>query len=222
MKHKALVFDFDGLILDTEGPDFQSWQECYAEHGCELPLDVWAHCIGVPAKVFDPAAHLETLAGRPLNAEALRRTRRERFYELLEGQTPLDGVETCLRDATRLGLGLAVASSATRDWVVPHLERHGLLHYFQSIRCCEDVPRAKPHPDLFLAAVGALGVKPEEAVAFEDSPNGIRAAKRAGLYCVAVPNPVTRQLPLDEADLVLSSLAELPLEELLARLQAED
>ncbi|MDX9975686.1 MAG: HAD-IA family hydrolase, partial [FCB group bacterium] len=167
---RALIFDFDGLILDTEGPDFQSWQEAYQEHGCELSLDVWAHCIGVPAKVFDPAAHLATQANAELDPETLRLQRRQRFYQLLETQTPLPGVEDYLRDAARLGLGIAIASSATRDWIIPHLERHGLIDYFQIIRSSEDVARAKPHPDLFLAAAEALGVAPNEAIAFEDSP----------------------------------------------------
>jgi HAD superfamily hydrolase (TIGR01509 family) len=215
---RALVFDFDGLILDTEGPDFHSWQEAYAAHGCELTLDAWAHCIGVPSGAFDPVSHLESLKGAPLNPEDVRIERRKRFYELLEQQVPLPGIEDYLRDAQRLGLGVAVASSATRDWVVTHLQRFSLLEHFAAIRCCEDTPRAKPHPDLYLAAVEALGAAPDEAVAFEDSPNGIRAAKAAGLRCVAVPNAVTRRLELAQADLVLNSLAELPLEDLLRRL----
>lgn len=215
---QALVFDFDGLILDTEGPDFQSWQEVFVAHGCELTIDAWAHCIGAPAGVFNPASHLEEILGQPVDRARLKQSHRQRFYELLEQQALLPGVESYLRDAAALGLRVGVASSATRDWVVTHLSRFGLLEFFGPIRCREDVVHGKPQPDLYLAAAEALGVRPGEAVAFEDSPNGVRAAKAAGLYCVGVPNAVTRLLAMDEADLVLDSLAELPLAALLERL----
>jgi beta-phosphoglucomutase-like phosphatase (HAD superfamily) len=118
-------------------------------------------------------------------------------------------------------LKLAIASSAPRDWVTGHLSRLDLLHVFDCIKCTEDADRAKPSPDLFLAVLVALGVEAARAVVFEDSPNGIRAAKQGGLYCVAVPNPVTAQLCLDEADLCIESLAEVPLESLLARVGGE-
>ena len=80
-----------------------------------------------------------------------------------------------------------------------------------------DEERAKPRPTLYLEALDALGVEADEAVAFEDSPNGIRAAKAAGIFVVGIPNAVTQELGLDEADLVVGSLAELPPDELLAR-----
>ena len=217
---RALVFDFDGLILDTEAPDFAIWREVYADHGCELSLDLWAQGIGTRAGVFDAAAQLEVQLGRPLDRHGLKKAQRLRFYTALERERLRPGIETYLREAADLGLRTAVASSATRDWVVSHLARFDVLDLFDVVRCIDDVPRPKPHPDLYLAAVKALAVAPEEAVAFEDSPNGITAAKRAGLHCVAVPNAVTRLLVLDEADLVVESLAEWPLSSLLERLES--
>jgi HAD superfamily hydrolase (TIGR01509 family) len=214
---KALVFDFDGLIIDTESPDFDSWQETFAAHGCELTLETWADCIGRASGAFNPAEHLENQLGRPLDRPALRAARQQRFYEILARETLRPGVEEYLQDARRLGLKTAVASSATRDWVVCHLARFDALQHFDCIRCFDDGGRSKPEPDLYLATVRELGVRPEEAIAFEDSPNGLLAARRAGLYCVAVPNSVTARLPLENADLVLESLADLPLEELIAR-----
>jgi HAD superfamily hydrolase (TIGR01509 family) len=128
-------------------------------------------------------------------------------------------VHDYIAEATHLGIQLAVASSSSRAWVSGHLTRLALSQHFLCIKCRDDVLQAKPDPALYQAALAALGVQPEEAIALEDSPNGILAAKRAGLFCVAVPNLLTRQLPLDHADLQISSLAALPLSELLRAVQ---
>jgi beta-phosphoglucomutase-like phosphatase (HAD superfamily) len=101
-----------------------------------------------------------------------------------------------------------------------HLKRLGLWEYFQAVCCAGDAPLTKPDPGLYLAALKALQVHPEQAVALEDSPNGALAACRAGMFCVTVPTEITRQLPFGEVDLVLESLADLPLAELLTQLEA--
>jgi HAD superfamily hydrolase (TIGR01509 family) len=217
---RAVIFDFDGLILDTEGPEYHAWLEIYRAWACELPLAVWATGLGTSADAFDPCAYLEAQLGRPLDRDLVQRQRRRRARELLAAQTILPGVRDYIGDAKRLGLRLGVASSSSRDWVVGHLIRLGLDAAFDCIKCADDVARVKPDPALYLAVTQALGVRPQQAVALEDSPNGITAAKRAGLYCVAVPNALTRQLCLAHADLQLGSLTELPLERLLAMLQA--
>ena len=100
-----------------------------------------------------------------------------------------------------------------------HLEQRGLKEYFACVLGADDVELTKPDPGLYLAVLECMGVRAEEAIAFEDSPNGVLAAKRAGLYCVAVPNPLTKQLQLDGADLLLDSLEDLPLQELIARVE---
>lgn len=215
---RALIFDFDGLILDTEGPEFQVWQETYQAHGHTLSFALWAACIGTTGG-FDPYDHLEEQLGRALDRDALRTQHRQRCTELLQAQPILPGVAEYIAEAQRLGLRLGVASSSTRAWVVGHLSKYGLETHFTCIKCSDDVPRTKPDPALYLAALDALAVRPEEAIALEDSPNGITAAKRAGLFCVAVPNPLTRQLPLDHADLQVSSLSALPLAHLLTEVQ---
>ncbi len=212
----ALVFDFDGLILDTEGPEFQAWQELYAAHGCRLTLETWAVCIGT-RDVFDPCADLATRAGRAVDAAALRAACTARVTELVAREPVRPGVREYLDEARALGLGLAVASSSSRRWVAGHLERLGLADRFDAIRCADDVARVKPDPDLYDAALAALGAVPDAAIALEDSPNGVCAAKRAGLFCVAVPNPLTAALDLTAADLLLDSLAALPLRALLDR-----
>jgi HAD superfamily hydrolase (TIGR01509 family) len=219
---EALVFDFDGLILDTEAPDYESWQEIYAAHDCVLPRADWCAVIGLGAAAtpFSPYDHLEAQLGRRLDHDAVKAARRRRYLEMIHAQQILAGVETLIADAERHGLKLGVASSSDRAWVVGHLTRIGLVHHFPVIKTANDVRRAKPAPDLYLAATEALGVRPEAALALEDSAHGVTAAKSAGLYCVAVPNPMTREMSFDHADLRLNSLAELPLPALLSALEA--
>jgi HAD superfamily hydrolase (TIGR01509 family) len=215
---RAIVFDFDGLILDTELPEFQSWQEIYQAHGCTLPFAVWAMCIGT-TEAFDPYAYLEEQLGRAIDREAVQRQQRQQCDALIAVQAVLPGVHDYIAEARRLGLQLGVASSSSRAWVHGHLTRLELSQHFVCITCRDDVLRTKPDPALYQAALAALGVRPEEAIALEDSPNGILAAKRAGLFCVAVPNPLTRQLSLHQADLQLPSLAAFPLPQLLNAVQ---
>jgi HAD superfamily hydrolase (TIGR01509 family) len=216
---RAIVFDFDGTILDTEAPVYDAWQEIYVEHGCTLAFDKWATCIGT-ADTFDPCEDLQAILGRVLDATALESRHRLRTDELIAVQAVRPGVREYLEEAARLGLVLGVASSSSRRWVEGHLTRLGLRDCFTTIRCADDVPRVKPDPALYRTAVEALGVRPEDALALEDSPNGVLAAKRAGLTCVAVPNPLTARLDLTGADLRLASLADLPLTALLAHLRA--
>jgi HAD superfamily hydrolase (TIGR01509 family) len=145
----------------------------------------------------------------------IRVRHRRRYTELTQGQSILPGVLDYLTDAKRLGLKLGVASSSPREWVVGHLVQFGLREHFDCITCADDATRIKPDPELYRLALAALDLYADQAIALEDSPHGVLAAKRAGLFCVAVPNPVTRQLSLDHADLYLRSLADVPLEKLL-------
>ena len=214
---KAIIFDFDGVILDTETPEFQSWREVFAAYGCELKLEVWAQAVGTAATAFDPYAHLASTAG-PVDVAAIRARRRPRHAELIAAEAVLPGVRDCLEAARSLELRLAVASSSTSDWVAGHLERLGLRGYFDCLKCADHVAKTKPDPELYASVLEDLGLSANEAIAVEDSPNGVRAAKAAGLFCVAVPCPLTKGLDLDAADLRLSSLADIDLRALLARL----
>ena len=213
---KALIFDFDGLIMDTESPEVEVWQAIYAEYGQEFPLQTWIRdVVGSTAANFDPAAHLAKLTGRTLDLPALHD--RARTYRLEEqaALSALPGVIDYVRDAKRLGLWLAVASSSKHDWVDGYLRQLGLFDDFDAILCRENVQRIKPDPELFLAALEALKVRADEALAFEDSPNGVLAANRAGIRVVAVPNPITAHGTIGGADLFLSSLTDMPLENVL-------
>lgn len=214
---RAIVFDFDGLILDTEEPIYRSWLEVYEAHGEDLPFDRWVLTVGSTDTAFHPQRHLEQRLGRALTEEVLTR-RRDRRNELILANRTLPGVVDRLDEARGLGLKLGVASSSTQEWVRGHLTRLGILDRFECVRCRDDVAHPKPDPDLYVAVAGCLGVHPEDAVAVEDSPNGITAAKRAGMKCVAIPNSITARLDVSHADLVLTSLAEVTIAELLERL----
>jgi len=215
---RAVIFDFDGLILDTEEPIYRSWLEVYEAHGEDLPFERWVKIVGSTTEVFHPQHHLEERLGRPLSQEVIER-RIGRRTELILAQQLLPGIVQHIDAARSMGLKLGVASSSTRDWVSGHLDRLGILGRFDCVRCRDDVTSAKPAPDLYIAVLECLGVSPSEAVAIEDSPNGVIAAKQAGIRCVAIPNNITASLDLSHADLVLRSLSELTLPELLQRLQ---
>ena len=218
MAIRGLLFDFDGLLLDTESPSRLAFEELYRDHGHELPLDRWATLIGTIGAPFDPVGHLEELVGGPLDREEIAKKLREREHGLADLEELRPGVEEYFVEAERLGLKTAVVSSSDTGWIERHLGRLGRLEGIDTIVAANgDSARAKPRPDLYLEALDRLALEPHEAIAFEDSPNGVRAAKAAGLTCVAVPNPMTATLALDEADLVLDSLADVPLSELLAR-----
>lgn len=212
---RALVFDLDGLIIDTELPEFISWQEQFEAHGARLRLEDWAAVIGT-ADLGNPYDWLESAVGGPVDRAAVRTARRARFAELMADEAIRPGVEATLRRARELGLRVGLASSSSAGWVTGLLDTYGLSGRFDAVRTGDDVTQTKPSPELYVRVLEALDVPAEAAVALEDSPNGIAAAKAAGLVCVAVPNELTRQLRLTGADLVLDSL-ELSLDDLLSQ-----
>jgi HAD superfamily hydrolase (TIGR01509 family) len=214
---RAFLFDFDGLILDTETASRAGWAWLYEEHGHELPREKWALMVGTVGG-WDPMGHLEQLVGEELEREALDERRSAHELTLLEAEELRPGIADYLAAAERLGLKRAIVSSSSRRWIDHQLARlEQAIGWDAIVTADHDPERAKPRPTLYLEALDALGVGADEAVAFEDSPNGIRAAKAAGIFVLGIPNSVTEELALDEADLVVDSLAELPPDALLAR-----
>jgi len=215
---EAVVFDFDGTVFDSESHEYQVIAEIFAEHGATLPLEVWGACVGREAGFFDPVAYLQQQTGRSLDPEALRRLRTERFHARIAGEGAMPGVVEMLHAARALGLRIGLASSSSGRWVHGQLARLELAGFFDCVRTADDVARVKPEPDLYTAVLDCLDVHPRRAVAVEDSPNGALAARRAGMYCVVVPNPITAGLSFGEHDIRLDSLLGVELRDLLLRL----
>jgi HAD superfamily hydrolase (TIGR01509 family) len=213
---RALIFDFDGLLVDTEASALRAWQEVLLDYGVTLPLGLWHAAIGGQSSVTTALTYLESQIG-PYDREPVVTRWRAVNLALATRQPLREGVAGLLAEATAHGLRLAVASGATGDWVAMQLERVGIHRLFEVVSTVEG-QRPKPAPDVYLAALDALGLPPDEAIAFEDSPTGVAAAKAAGLRCVAVPNEVTAALTFADADLVVPSLA-LPLSSLLDHTQ---
>jgi HAD superfamily hydrolase (TIGR01509 family) len=208
MTLRAIIFDFDGLILDTESPLHNSWMEIFEHYGLVVTQKQWASLLGASADVPEAYELLEAHLGRPLDRKRIHEQRMARELQLLDEEVVLPGVRELIHEAKIAGLGLAVASSSDRAWVEGLLTRHDLIQSFDTVVCAEDVAQTKPAPDLFLKAMKQLRVEAHEAIIFEDSEHGVSAAKAAGIFCVAVPNKVTRCLTFAHASLIVSSIAD--------------
>jgi len=215
MDERALIFDFDGTVLDTEMPVYRGWADLYAEHGVELDLAWWKSIIGTNDEP-DLFAKLEIELGRSIDP-SWRDWRRARRDELLHAEAIRPGVLDWLDAADELDIPVGIASSSPIDWVERHLDRLGLLERFACFACCNEVIPAKPDPTSYRLACEALDADPVRSIAVEDSPHGIAAATGAGLFTVAVPHGLTSDLDLSRADLVVASLADVSLAEVLAR-----
>ena len=219
MEIDAVIFDFDGLMLDTEVPVYAAWCAAFESYGATPPtLEEWGVIIGTDSDDQELLDLLHARALRLVDLDEMHAERRAHRDALLAAEEVLPGVTTWIHDATTAGLDIAIASSSPDDWVLGHLDRLGLRGQFEHVMCAGDTRPGKPAPDTYLAACAALGVDAHRAVAVEDSANGVAAAKTAGLWCVVVPNALTRSLDLSAADLRLDSLAECSLQEAIARI----
>ncbi|MEB4796093.1 HAD family hydrolase [Paenibacillus chondroitinus] len=208
---KAIIFDFDGLIMDTESPWYHAFKDIYQEHGVELSLELWCKNVGTTFDEFNPYVYLETSIQKPLDHGYIKQLSHEKYAVYLGEAKLLPGVLHLLEAAKSRGLRIGLASSSTRDWVHKYLKQQGIFSYFDVIHTADDVKRVKPDPELYTLTLEKLGVAAGEALVFEDSPNGLKAAKAAGIRCVIVPNDVTRNLEFIAHDLRVASLDEIDL-----------
>ena len=214
---QGILFDFDGLILDTETPIFQAWEEKFKEYGETLLLEEWAEILGMSTDQMGPVeGFINGFREEEKRKEILEEVKQKEL-EMVYQEHPLPGVEELIIKAKEQGLILGIVSSSDQDWVHSHLNRLGLMDYFDHTSCADEVQIAKPDPALYNLGLKKARLAPEKVLVLEDSPNGVLAAKRAGLYCIAVPNQLTGQLPFynngGAPDLVLDSLLEFPWEE---------
>jgi HAD superfamily hydrolase (TIGR01509 family) len=204
----AVIFDLDGLIIDSETPEVMAWTAVYARYGMEFPVASWLQNVGRNDRLWDPLGPFRA-PGSPAPPDTVAAIWREQADAAMAGYfTPLPGVVPLLTALRQRGVRTAVASSSRRAWIQKVLARLGLEDQFDAAAAGDEVPRAKPAPDVYLLAARRLGTAPETCVALEDSQNGVRSAKAAGMVCIAVPSPLTRQLDFSEADLVVGSLEE--------------
>jgi len=220
MNVEALIFDFDGLILDTETPRFLAWCRTYRRFGGRLTLADYARNIGGDNSHFDFKKDLEESIGRHIPWETVDLDRRAYCGNLMEREKPLPKALALIREGWRKKLRLAVASSSPAFWVLPNLEKHGLTEYFSCVVTAENGLKVKPEPDVFSESLRRLGCPAGNAIAFEDSPHGLLAARRAGIACVVIPNKITRRLAFDRPDLVLGPFRRRSLDDIVASLEA--
>lgn len=185
---KAIIFDCDGTLFDSETPSFLSWQEIFNQFGLELPLEEWIKCVGTSSKSFDAFAYLQSRVSKNINKEELLAKRMQRKVDLINLQGLRAGVQSYITDAKKMGIKIGLASSSSREWVLGHLERLNIKEEFDFIACADDVESVKPHPELYIKATEGLALDSSRVIAIEDSPNGISSARSAGIFCVAVPN----------------------------------
>jgi len=216
---QGMLFDFDGLILDTETTIFQAWKEKFNEYGKVLLLEEWAEILGKSTDHLGPIDGFLKAFPEEDKRNSILQEVKQRESELILQKKPLPGAEDLVIKAKDHGLILGIVSSSDQDWVHSHLKRLGLFNHFDHTSCADEVEIAKPDPALYNLGLKKARLPRERVIVLEDSPNGVLAAKRAGLYCIAVPNQLTGQLPFysneGDPDLVLESLEEVPWEELM-------
>lgn len=212
MPRQAIIFDFDGIIIDSESVERDLYREIFAKHKVFFDEEAYLQTIGTNAEmVYHPNRALGEALGSPeLGNQVIREVRERNFKESVR-RGPLPGVVRTLETAKAMGIKQAIGSSGRRDWVVDCLTALDLLHYFDEIVTWNEHLRPKPTTDIFLHALKLLEVKPEDALVIEDSYNGVLSAHRAGIPVVAIPGPVTAHLDFSLACEVLPSMEALDL-----------
>ncbi|WP_236838773.1 HAD family hydrolase [Caldalkalibacillus salinus] len=209
MSIKGVIFDFDGLILDTETAWYHAFDHVFAKYNQTLPLEKYLQVVGTTFDAFHPDDYLQELIGERLDKAILFQQRKEKYEQIMLEQDLRPGVREYLSEAKRMGLKIGLASSSEREWVEHYLRAHHIYDYFETINTSDDVEHVKPDPALYLRALDKLGIKGEEAIAFEDSGHGAHAAVSAGIHCVWVPNTITTHRPPEkEVSLTLHSMAD--------------
>ncbi len=208
MEFSAVLFDFDGVVVDTEWAIYQAWKRTFGAHGQPLPLEIYTRCIGTDFATWSPKTHLEELTGLAFDWHDLDARRQEEIMAELAHEGPMHGVVDLLEKLKSRQIPCAVVSSSSHQWVDGWLERLGLAGYFQTTVCRGDAARIKPAPDLYLEAAKQLSLEASQCLVIEDSLNGVISAKAAGMSVWVVPNRVTECLDFSAADRVLRSMAE--------------
>ncbi|MFD2257316.1 HAD family hydrolase [Luteolibacter algae] len=209
MLPSAVLFDFDGVLVDTEWAIYQAWLRTFQRHGQNLPLSLYTRCIGSDFDAWSPKLYLEDLTKLEFDWIKMDEERQVEIRADLEKEGAIPGVIDVLEELETRDVPLAVVSSSSHDWVDGWLEKLDLRRFFREVVCKGDAPRIKPAPDLYLAAAEKLGLEPGKCLVIEDSLNGLNSAKAAGMDVWVVPNRVTRDLDFGAADKVLTDYGQM-------------
>lgn len=215
---KGVIFDFDGLIVDTETTWYEAFKEVFWEsHHLNLDLIGYSQCIGTGNDVL--YRYFRKLAGDSVDCELLEEQATVKYENLMKAPVLREGVIEYLNEAKQSNLKIALASSSSKEWVHTYLKQLNIIDYFKIINTKDDVSNVKPDPELYDKTLKDLGLSPKETIVFEDSINGLSAAKAAGIRCVIVPNSVTKNLKFENFDDRIDSMKEITLSELLKKLE---
>ena len=219
----AVIFDFDGIVLDSETPEYESHRRIYERCGVTLTVDEWCGVIGTWSEGHDEQ-WFRRLGERSPDAPPRDAyfAERRRIFDAIVPADPMRGVLDLLGALRGAAIPTAIASSAPARWVVGAVERLAIGPLFDAVVTGDQVARRKPAPDVYLEAARRLGVDPMRAVAIEDSAPGIAAARAAGMKAVAIPHWLTERHDLGAADLTVAHAGELTLERLAALAQSLD
>lgn len=210
---KAIIFDFDGLIIDTESVWYESYKETLKSYQFDLPLAEFGECIGSDETVLN--TYFKKNLGESCNVDEIENRAFDIYKTKMSSPEARIGVLDYLQEASEMGFKIGLASSSSKEWVTKYLKELGFLNYFEVIVTRDDVEKVKPAPDLYLKAINDLKIDSSEGIAFEDSLNGSIAAMTAGLKCVIVPNSVTELSAFENYSLRLKSMSERSLSEVI-------
>lgn len=215
---KGLIFDFDGLILDTETPIFEAWQKVYNDFGCDLPLDLWISTVGSSEVYFDPVKYLHSISHNNIDDTEVMQLYSHYENDLIAKKKILPGILDLLTYTYNKGYKLAIASSSPITWVLDLSKKLGIAGYFSCFATKDEVKFTKPHPDLYLLALKKLNLDHKEVIALEDSLHGIHAARQAGIFTIAIPANLTQNLDFTAADMTISDATAINLMDINIRL----
>lgn len=210
---KAVIMDFDGVIIDTELAWHQITTDWFKKnHNYDLPILEFLKCVGSTDKqLFD---FLEQERGIFVDRDKFREDNHPLVLEKTKNIQAKDGVTDFIANIKNVGLKLALATSNNLSHAQGHLERLGLIDNFDYIVTKDHVANVKPYPDLFLLALEKLDVKQEEAIIIEDSVNGLKAGIAAGIRVINVPNEVTKYLDFTGCHALVKNILDIDLSKL--------
>jgi HAD superfamily hydrolase (TIGR01509 family) len=217
----AVVFDFDGVIIDTETARYEVWKRIFQEHNQVLPKDIWVKSIGRTEYFISPYDLLVQLTGTSIDIDTLRAYEKSMEEQYIAQKPLTTGLLERINEARGAGGRFAIASSASRRYVEKHLKERNILNHFDALVCRDDVSRHKPHPQPYLRALELLDAEIDYSFAVEDAPAGIEAAVSAGLFCVAVAGNMTKDMDQSRAHCIVNSLDDFTFESLIERKKIE-